>query len=107
MLSLESISYDENDRKSLTRMDQLRIAEAITKTSKRNVLELISGIKKGTRMLKLLGKTYMTSGRVHRQAIWEEANGVAFDGGDPVAFISKFKTKIRECKDTGLKINSD
>jgi hypothetical protein len=107
MVSLESIGYDEVNKMSLTRMDQLRIAKAIIKTSKRDVLELIDGIKKGTKILRLLGKTYKTSGRIHRQAIWEETFTVTFDGGNPVAFISQFKKKIRECRDAGLKMSSD
>jgi hypothetical protein len=107
MLSLESIGYDAANKRLLTRTDQLRIAKAVIKTSKRDVLELIDGIKKGTQVLRLLGRTYKTSGRVHRQAIWEEVAKVVFDGGDPVSFISKFKTKVRECKDTGLKISAD
>jgi hypothetical protein len=106
MLSLMTIGYD-GDNETLTYMDQLCITNAIVKTSKRDVLELIDGMKKGTKILCFLGKMYKTSVRIHHQASWREVNKIAFDGGDPVAFISQFKKKMRECKDIGLPMAYD
>jgi hypothetical protein len=49
-----SIRYDTANKRSLTPIDRLSIAKTIVKTSKRDVLELIGGIKNGTEILRLL-----------------------------------------------------
>ncbi|RYP06347.1 hypothetical protein DL765_009526 [Monosporascus sp. GIB2] len=65
-LAMEEIGYE--DGMKLGQLDQLRLAKAITKTCKRAPLELITGIKKGTKMLRTLRRTYAATGKSRQRS---------------------------------------
>ncbi|RYP50977.1 hypothetical protein DL770_011065 [Monosporascus sp. CRB-9-2] len=104
-LALEKISY--KDGMKLKQIDQLRLAKAITKTCKRAPLELITGIKKGTKMLRTLRKTYAATGKARQRSFWKELNKITYDGGDPMQFTTKFQKLLREVKGCGMKLRTE
>ncbi|RYP68911.1 hypothetical protein DL771_006400 [Monosporascus sp. 5C6A] len=87
-LALEEVGYEEGMK--LSALDELHLAKAITKITRRASLELITGIKKGTKML----KTFQLS-------------QLRYDRKDPVSFTTKFQKLIREAKECGMKLGKD
>ncbi|RYP61909.1 hypothetical protein DL770_009676 [Monosporascus sp. CRB-9-2] len=104
-LVLEEIGYE--DGMKLKQIDQLRLAKVITKTCKRAPLELITGIKKGTKMLRTLRKTYAATGKARQRSLWKELSKITYDGGDPVQFTTKFQKLFREVKGYGIKLRTE
>ncbi|RYP16758.1 hypothetical protein DL765_004935 [Monosporascus sp. GIB2] len=104
-LTMEEIGYV--DGMKLGQLDQLRLAKAITKTCKRAPLELITGIKKGTKMLRTFRRTYAATGKSRQRSLWKELNKVTYDGGDPVQFTTKFQKLLREVKGCGMRLGTE
>jgi hypothetical protein len=70
-------------------------------------LNLINGVDKGTRMLKVFKKTYASSGQEHCIAIIRELLEYVYDGKCFISFISKFTTLIRILRNAGNNMNDN
>ncbi|KAI1100632.1 hypothetical protein F4804DRAFT_37620 [Jackrogersella minutella] len=103
-LALEEIGYE--DDMILSDRDDLRIAKAITKTCKRQPLDLVTGIRKGSKMLEIFSKTYTTSGKIYQRELWKELSKLKYDGKDPLFFTSRWQLLVRQCRDTGMPIDN-
>ncbi|RYO82070.1 hypothetical protein DL764_009671 [Monosporascus ibericus] len=104
-LALEEIGYKKGMK--LKQLDQLRLAKAITKTCKRAPLELITGIKKGTKILRTLRKTYAVIGKARQRPLWKELSKITYDSRDPVQFTTKFQKLLREVEGCGVKLRTE
>ncbi|RYP63170.1 hypothetical protein DL771_009401 [Monosporascus sp. 5C6A] len=103
-LAMEKIGYKDGIK--LGQLDQLRLAKTITKTCKRAPLKLITGIKKGTKMLRTLRRTYAATGKSRQRSLWKEFSKVTYDGGDPVQFTTKFQKLLRKVKGCGMQLGT-
>ncbi|RYP61963.1 hypothetical protein DL771_009937 [Monosporascus sp. 5C6A] len=65
------------------------------------------GIKKGTKMLRTLRKTYVATGKARQRSLWKELSKITYDGGDPVQFTTKFQKLLRKVKGCGMKLRSE
>ncbi|RYP70033.1 hypothetical protein DL771_005724 [Monosporascus sp. 5C6A] len=104
-LSLKEIGYE--DGMKLKQLDQLRLAKAVTKTCKRAPLKLITGIKKGTKMLRTLRKTYAATGKARQRSLWKELSKITYDGGDPIQFTTKFQKLLRNVRGCGMRLGTE
>ena len=63
MLALTNISVPPNQKLRLSLEDDSRLAIVITKTCRRQPLELVTGLRKGSKMLKIFRRTYTDASR--------------------------------------------
>ncbi|OTB19757.1 hypothetical protein K445DRAFT_18303 [Daldinia sp. EC12] len=92
---------------ALTNMDKLKIAKTIMKTYRRNLLDLITGIRKGTKILRTLNCTYASTGKARQKELWEELLNKKYDGKDPIQYSSKWRQAVRAVQESGMKLNSE
>ncbi|KAI2768048.1 hypothetical protein F4815DRAFT_498322 [Daldinia loculata] len=105
MLALESIGYEEG--MDLSHHDRLKIAYAITKTSKREPLDLITGIRDGMEMMSIFAKSWASTGKIHQRELWKDLTKMKYDGKNPLTFTSKWKSQVRQCKNAGLPMEQE
>ncbi|KAF7515541.1 hypothetical protein G7054_g14528 [Neopestalotiopsis clavispora] len=84
MTALKSIGFVDDGSVKLTKIDELRIARYIHKTCKRDAVDLVEGIEKGTKMLKL-----------------------KYNGKDPILHTTPCSSLVRQCKDAGMEISQE
>ncbi|KAI2464632.1 hypothetical protein F4781DRAFT_436227 [Annulohypoxylon bovei var. microspora] len=104
MLALEEIGLSDN--LILTDLDELRVAKAITKTCKRQPLDLVTGIRNGSKMIGIFQKTFSASGKIYQRELWKELSSMKYDGKDPLTYTSKWQLLVRQCKDAGMVVDN-
>jgi hypothetical protein len=104
---LMNLKFTWKNEKRFSLRDQFRIASLIWSTYKRNFLDLINGVNKGIRILKVFKKTYASSDQEHRITITRELLEYVYDGKCPVSFVSKFTTLVRTLRNAGNNMDDD
>lgn len=106
-LALLNIGIPNDQKLKLSKADDNKLAMVITRTTKRQPLELVSGIEEGTKMLKIFRKTYSETGKTRGYGIWKDLQSLRYQGKDPVKHVSTFQKLVRQCKESHMKVNND
>jgi hypothetical protein len=107
MTALKSIGFVDDGSVKLTRIDELRIARYIHKTCKRDAVDLVEGIEKGTKMLKVFNNTYAPTGKLFLRTAWQDLTKLKYNGKDPILHTTAYSRLVRQCKDAGMEINQE
>ncbi|KHJ32815.1 hypothetical protein EV44_g3223 [Erysiphe necator] len=99
LLQLECVGYEAGIK--LTRLDELKLAAVIQRTTMPEAGALVSGMKSGTNMMRLFEATYQQIGEVQQESLWEAILAVKYTGACPVEYVTKFKTSVRSYKNAG------
>ncbi|KAI0867272.1 hypothetical protein GGS24DRAFT_516338 [Hypoxylon argillaceum] len=102
-LALQTIGYIPDT--PVSAYGELVLAQAITNTCKTAPLDLVEGVTKGSKMLKIFGKTYGTSGQIHQRDLWDDLINHKYDGKDPIVFTAKWLKLVRQYKAIGEKFS--
>lgn len=107
MIALKSIGFVDDGSVKLTKIDELRIARYIHKTCKRDAVDLVEGIEKGTKMLKVFNNTYAPIGKLFLRTAWQDLTKLKYNGKDPILHTTPYSRLVRQCKDAGMEINQE
>ena len=99
LLQLECIGYEAGMK--LTPLDEVRLAAVIQRTTTEETGSLVVGMKRGTEMMRLFERTYRQVGEVQQEAVWGTLIALKYEGGCPVEYVTKFKTRVRDYISTG------
>lgn len=102
ILQLRCIGYEPGMR--LTYLDEIKLAAVIHRTTVAETVGLVSGIDRGTIMMRTFEATYKQAGELQEEALWSDLIALEYGGGCPVAFVTKFKTAVRDFEGTGTKL---
>ena len=99
LIQLKCIGYESGMK--LSYLDEIKLAAVIHRTVTLETIGLVSGIDRGTAMMKTFETTYRQAGELQEEALWSSLISLEYSGGCPVTYVTKFKTAVRHFEGTG------
>ncbi|CAD6502616.1 BgTH12-05207 [Blumeria graminis f. sp. triticale] len=102
MFALQSKGYVKGIK--LTNLDKANFGSMIRRSVTNNPRRIIEDLSSGSDMMKLLSKTYRQSGTIQAENFFNDLIELAYDGGNAIDFVTKFRVCIRDFKSTGQEL---
>ncbi|CAD6503941.1 BgTH12-05684 [Blumeria graminis f. sp. triticale] len=102
MFALQSIGYVKGIK--LTNLDKANFGSMIRRSVTDNPRRIIEDLSSGLDMMKLLNKTYRQSGTIQAENFFNDLIELAYDGGNAIDFVTKFRVCVRDFKSTGQEL---
>ncbi|CAD6498717.1 BgTH12-01134 [Blumeria graminis f. sp. triticale] len=102
MFALQSIGYVKGIK--LTNLDKANFGSMIRRSVTDNPRRIIEDLSSGSDMMKLLNKTYRQSGTIQAENFFNDLIELAYDGGNAIDFVTKFRVCVRDFKSTGQEL---
>ncbi|CAD6499783.1 BgTH12-03890 [Blumeria graminis f. sp. triticale] len=102
MFDLQSIGYVKGIK--LTNLDKANFGSMIRRSVTDNPRRINEDLSSGSDMMKLLNKTYRQSSTIQAENFFNDLIELAYDGGNAIDFVTKFRVCVRDFKSTGQEL---
>ncbi|RYP28377.1 hypothetical protein DL767_007249 [Monosporascus sp. MG133] len=106
-VALMAIGYRDGDSAKLTHIGEAKLAAAVIGNVKEGPL-VVTGLTKGTEMIKVLERSYGARGINQKMDLWTQLQFVKWDPKKQSAFdhVVDFKNPVRRCNEVDMPINA-
>ncbi|RYP89150.1 hypothetical protein DL769_000198 [Monosporascus sp. CRB-8-3] len=107
-VALMAIGYRDGDSAKLSHIDEAKLAAAVVANVKEAPMAVVTGLTKGTEMIKVLERSYGAKGIDQKMDLWTQLQFAKWDPKKQSALdhVVDFKNLVRRCNEVDMPVNA-